>query len=231
MGIVYRIMAHSNSDKIIEEVRKSYNAVASPFARSRARDWSEFALFLPSIQGSILDAGCAHGRLVPFLQSHNMPLDNYIGIDISDELIAKAKSLYPALHFEQGNLTTIPYADECFDTVICSAVLHHIPEDKRMRVLNELLRVTKKGGTCMLLVWNAFYFKHLWKNIFMSYVRAIFSFGKNRAGDMYLPFFSKTVTRYVHAFTERELRTLLHKTGYKFTLQNTGKNFFIKISK
>ena len=220
---------------IIDSVRTTYNKVAVPFVASRVRDWNEFEIVISHVQKTdkILDAGCAHGRLVPALLAHGVEKENYTGIDISENLIAKARETFPDMHFDTGNVCDLPYEDNTFDIAISSAVLHHIPSHKlRARMIEELLRVVKPGGKIVLLVWNAFFFKHLWKSIFVSYLKYFFSFGKYDAGDMYLPFFGKENRRYVHAFTKQSLQKLLNKIScQKSTLEDTGKNFFILLEK
>jgi ubiquinone/menaquinone biosynthesis C-methylase UbiE len=220
---------------IIDSVRTTYNKVAGPFVASRVRDWSEFEIVLFHVQttDTVLDAGCAHGRLVPALLVHGVARENYTGIDISENLVAKARDTFSDMQFDIGDICNLPYNDNTFDVVISSAVLHHIPSQKlRIQMIQELVRVAKPDGKIILLVWNAFFFKHLWQSIFVSYLKYFFSFGKYAAGDMYLPFFGKENKRYVHAFTKRSLQKLLDKISCQKTiLQDTGKNFFILLEK
>lgn len=225
----------TQAKEIIDSVRNTYNKVALPFVASRARNWDEFAIILSHIQKSnkILDAGCAHGRLVPALLAHGIEKENYIGIDISENLIAKAHETFSDMRFDIGDVCKLPYDDNAFDIVISSAVLHHIPSHKlRLQMINELFRVAKPSGKIIFLVWNAFHFPHLWRPILSSYIKSLFTFGKYEAGDMYLAFFGKENRRYVHAFTKKSLQKLLQKIPcQKKTLKNTGKNFFILLEK
>ena len=57
---------------------------------------------------------------------------------------------------EQGDITALHYADDCFDFFICFHVLEHIPDEHR--ALSEMLRVLKPGGIAVLQVpidWSA----------------------------------------------------------------------------
>lgn len=48
------------------------------------------------------------------------------------------------------DITNIRYPDECFDTIICNAVLEHVADD--IRAISELYRVTKYGGVTIISV-------------------------------------------------------------------------------
>lgn len=227
-------MDQSDAKEIVASVKDAYNKVATPFVTSRTRDWEEFEIIVPYINSTItlLDAGCAHGRLVPTLLKHDLKKENYTGIDISENLINKAKELFSDMHFDIGDVCNLPYQDNMFDVTISSAVLHHIPsQELRVQMIQELVRVTKPGGKIILLVWNAFHFPHLWKPIAISYIKALFTFGKQGPGDMHLPFFGKDTKRYVHVFTIRSLKNLfvgiLGSNNQTVEIKNTGKNFFI----
>ena len=230
-----RYVNQTDAKKIVKSVKDVYNKVATPFVASRARDWNEFEIIAPHIDSNIklLDAGCAHGRLVPTFLKHNLKKENYVGIDISENLIEKAKQMFPDMHFDVGDVCNLPYEKGIFDIAISSAVLHHIPsQELRTKMIQELVRVTKPNGKIILLVWNAFYFPHLWKNIFLSYFKSFISLGTKESGDMYLPFFGKENRRYVHAFTKNSLSQLFKNVlGEKITIENTGQNFFILFEK
>lgn len=226
-------MEARKAEEIIDSVREVYNKVAVPFVASRKRDWSEFEMIIPHVSKGekLLDVGCAHGRLIPAFLKNEIDVKKYTGIDISENLIKEAKKLFPDTAFEVGNICNLPYQDKMFGTVISSAVLHHIPShDLRIQALKELARVTKENGKIIILVWNAFYFKHLWLPLCRSVLKSIFSLGKNDPYDLYLSFFGAENIRYVHAFTQGSLKNLLLESGVKkFSIEKTGKNFFIVI--
>ena len=53
-----------------------------------------------------------------------------------------------------GDVLHIPYEDETFDYTICIAVIHHLSTiEKRKKAIEEIMRVTKKGGKALILVW------------------------------------------------------------------------------
>ena len=228
-------MNEKKAQNIVESVKQVYNAVATPFIASRTRDWREFEVLIKNIpiDAHVLDAGCAHGRLVPLLLAHGITKENYTGIDISEKLITHARATFPEMSFTFGNVCVLPYEAERFDIVISSAVLHHIPSRAlRIAMIQEMYRVLRPDGKVHLLVWNAFYFPHLRKHIIWSYIKSIFTIGLHEAGDMNLTFFGKRNIRYVHAFTIHSLKKIFKDAGIaKIVIIPTGKNYYIIIKK
>ena len=100
---------------------------------------------------TILDAGCGQGRnLFYFL---NNGYDVY-GVDQSAEAIAQLQGLAGQLsgsikseNFQVGPVENMPFADEKFDLVISSAVLHFaVGLEHFESMLTEMWRVLKPGG-------------------------------------------------------------------------------------
>lgn len=95
---------------IINKVNKYYTQKIKQFGiDSKGVDWnskeSQFLRFeqLTKIilkdDFSILDYGCGYGSLIEFLKLKYKSF-NYLGIDISEEMIANAKQLYPDYEFK-----------------------------------------------------------------------------------------------------------------------------------
>ncbi|MDM5143303.1 putative methyltransferase YcgJ [Lactococcus lactis] len=49
------------------------------------------------------------------------------GLDISSEMIKIAQVKHPNFTFKQGSAQKIPFNNESFDLIICSASFHHFP--------------------------------------------------------------------------------------------------------
>jgi tellurite methyltransferase len=99
----------------------------------------------------ILDAGCGGGRnLVYFLKNG---FDVY-GIDPNPEAVAQvrllAKELAPQIptkNFTVAMAEALPFADDSFDLVICSAVLHFANDSNHFdAMLRSMWRTLKPGG-------------------------------------------------------------------------------------
>lgn len=100
----------------------------------------------------ILDLGCGNGRLFELFKGMNV---NYVGADVSENLLAAAKKKYPAAEFKKVDFLKLPFPDGSFDKIYCLSVFHHIPSrDFRLRFLAEIKRVLKPEGVLILTVWN-----------------------------------------------------------------------------
>jgi demethylmenaquinone methyltransferase/2-methoxy-6-polyprenyl-1,4-benzoquinol methylase len=75
------------------------------------------------------------------------------GIDLSEEMlaIARRKNKYRNLKLESGDATNLPYASNHFDVTCISYALHDMPGSFREKVLAEMFRVTRPGGTIMVI--------------------------------------------------------------------------------
>ena len=135
----------------IEEmyVKNVYNKIASEFDTTRYRPWTCVEEFLNTIpKGSIIgDIGCGNGKNMLYRKD----CLNY-GCDFSESLVNIC--LQKNLNVICGDILDIPYKNDSFDYTICIAVLHHLSTiEKRKKAIEELERVTKKGGKILVLVW------------------------------------------------------------------------------
>lgn len=105
---------------------------------------------LPS-GSSVLDAGCGSGRNLIYLLRSGYPV---FGVDENPRAVAQVRELaaqlapdLPAENFQVADLSRIPFPDQRFDAVICSAVLHFARDEAQFdRLLAEMWRVLRPGG-------------------------------------------------------------------------------------
>ena len=71
------------------------------------------------------------------------------GIDLSEDMlkIARKHNKYENLKFVSGDATSLPYDDNGFDVACVSLALHDMPAAIREKVVSEMVRVTRPGGT------------------------------------------------------------------------------------
>lgn len=106
----------------------------------------------PYIGSTVLEVGIGHGSLREFLPP---TVNQYIGVDIDDQLVREAKQRHPDdLYFCQ-DITSASFAPKIYDralvdTILCVNVLEHIKKDHA--ALANLLASLASGGHLFLLV-------------------------------------------------------------------------------
>lgn len=111
---------------------------------------------MPSKEGlKILDAGCGEGHLIERLYNRNKG-NSYYGIDIIDVALKKSKERCPFAKIEKMSVSDIRYNEEFFDVIICTEVIEHIYDYKK--VILEFKRLLKKGGYLIITFPN----ENLW---------------------------------------------------------------------
>ena len=76
-----------------------------------------------------------------------------IGVDLSAAMleVARRKRSAPNLTYSRADATALPFGVADFDVCCISFALHEMPEAVRERVLREMVRVTRPGGTVIVV--------------------------------------------------------------------------------
>ncbi|RMG88031.1 MAG: class I SAM-dependent methyltransferase [Bacteroidetes bacterium] len=118
----------------------------------------------------LLDAGCGQGRNSAIFIQKNIEI---YGIDKSEQAIASLRRKcrewnpqYPPERFTVADLSALPFPDNHFDFVVCSAVLH-FAENRNQFVqwFEEMVRTLRPGGI--------FWFRMTTKHTIEPYCRHI----------------------------------------------------------
>ena len=101
-------------------------------------------------KGTLLDLGCNIG-----VYTRHYKGGKFIGVDISESLIQKAKELNPEAEFRAGDVRNLNFIkSDHIDNILCSEAIEHIPDlDK---VFKEMRRVLKKDGKVLITTPNFF---------------------------------------------------------------------------
>lgn len=113
--------------------------------------------------GKFLDVACGTGEII-YRLGKEYPKSKFFGIDLSPEMIKKAKEKVKnenRIIFQVGTVDGIPFQDNTFDIVLCSEAFHHFEHPKR--ALKEMHRVLKKGGMFLLMdpAYDAFFQRNI----------------------------------------------------------------------
>ncbi len=221
-------MKEKYANEILEMSRRGYEEISHDFSQTRKVFWEELEFLGDYIENgnNVLDIGCGNGRFLEVLRGK---MFQYTGVDNSESLISCAKTWQGEKGvFVCASALDLPFEKEVFDVAVSFGVLHHIPSQKlRKQFLREANRVLKKDGMLILTVWN------LWNERLTPVIKKHAMqklLGKSQLDfkDVFLPFGKKENARYLHAFTKRELKKLLEKSGFKIDdlrlISRRGKN-------
>ncbi|GFH41896.1 SAM-dependent methyltransferase [Lactococcus hodotermopsidis] len=136
----------------------------------------------------VLDVGSATGKLLTLL-SEKSDFDGF-GLDISSEMTKLAQATYPKFEFVTGSAMQLPFENQSFDVIVCSASFHHFPNPETF--LAEVMRTLSVGGKLVIAEIRLPIFRQFY--------------------NWYLAQFSKEGDVKVYDFDE--LATLLEKAGF-----------------
>jgi len=165
--------------------------------------------------GNLLNVGCAHGPdFLPFAQTFELN-----GLDVSVAMLRQAMTYSAKFRFYvnliSGDALFLPFANNTFDWAISVATYHHIKGgQEREKAFEELRRVLKPKGEAFVTVWNRgqprFWF---------------------RSKEQRVPWRLKerTVYRYYHLFSYRELRKALIRSGWAIVAMSPEKSYHFPI--
>lgn len=144
----------------VDELRAvlSYNA---PHYINSAYDKWELNSILKSIGDvrgkKILDIACGVGRItIPLLEKGAF----VFALDNSDEMISitinktKQKKLTTNLTTIKSSADNIQLSNNSFDNIICVGLLEHLPDEIKIKVLEEILRLLKASSSAYLIINN-----------------------------------------------------------------------------
>lgn len=141
----------------------SYEYYVGRWSRLVAHEFIEW-LDVPE-KSKWLDVGCGTGALSQTILAQADP--GYVkGIDRSGDFIKTAQSKVntSALAFEVGDAQELPVLSEMYDIAVSGLVLNFVPEPLRM--VREMKRAVRSGGTVALYVWDYAgkmqFMRHFW---------------------------------------------------------------------
>ncbi|MDI6857418.1 MAG: methyltransferase domain-containing protein [Dehalococcoidia bacterium] len=107
-----------------------------------------------------LDAGCGIGSHTLLLAKAVAPTGHVTGVDMCPEFLARAREraaksrLSERVTFREGDISSLPFADDSFDWAWSVDCVGFIPTEP-VALLKELMRVVKPGASVAVLVWSS----------------------------------------------------------------------------
>jgi len=135
----WRLWRLRNSIEAADYDGRAYRSLIYPQRYWQQKRFKIITGMIGSQTDGILDVGCGSSKII-------QSLPGAVGLDYN---IAKLRYLR-RFHTQlvHGSIFGLPFADETFETVVCSQVIEHIPDTTF--AVSELLRVLKPGGRLIL---------------------------------------------------------------------------------
>jgi SAM-dependent methyltransferase len=142
----------------LKTTRAAYDTVAADYAEALRDNLAESPLdramldaFADRVKtggnGEVGDLGCGPGRVTDYLHSIGL---NAFGVDLSPEMIAVARRMYPGLRFSEGLMMSLDIKDGALGGVVAWYSIIHTPPELLPEIFAEFERVLAPGGQLLL---------------------------------------------------------------------------------
>jgi len=212
-----------------------YDAHAEKYYHTRNKHRTDADIFLDEIKNSgkktisILEFGCGSGRLLVHLTQLKWIKINYVGVDISKNLLSFAKKQISWKAVPKNIMATFVCDDiahylkwlkqESFDFFIGIASFQHIPTTKeRFFVIKNVYRILKYEGKLLMTnrSFSWWFFRKYQKDFLHSLRKYIITFGKQQWNDLMIPRKNGNVIarRFYHIYTLAELKKIISQSWF-----------------
>jgi ubiquinone/menaquinone biosynthesis C-methylase UbiE len=149
-----------------------------------------------------------------------------VGVDISKDFVEiarkNAKEAGVDVEFHQGNAAGLPFSDDMFQFIICTAAFKNFKEP--LKALQEMHRVLKPGGTALIVDMN--------RNISDQEIESLTTNMGVKGGEAL--FMKLTFKHFLRkgAYSKDEFNNLISKTEFKeYDIKESGVGFQIYLRK
>jgi demethylmenaquinone methyltransferase/2-methoxy-6-polyprenyl-1,4-benzoquinol methylase len=135
---------------MFDRIASFYDVTNSVMTAGLHHKWRKRAVDLAAVGpgNRVLDIATGTGDLAIELASRVGP-ENVIGSDFSEEMLARARTKAPAIHFETGNALDLNFGDDEFDAATVGFGIRNFSDLDRG--LSEMKRVVRPGGRVVVL--------------------------------------------------------------------------------
>jgi SAM-dependent methyltransferase len=219
----------------MNSLKEQYDQIAPAFSESRKKYlWPELIAYLTRLKAGqrVLDMGAGSGRLYK-----NLPTNiEYIGLDISLEMLKEAKKNNPGATFFEADVLDTKSLNNLglFDHIFIIALAHHLDQHELTNLFLSIKSKLKPNGFAILSCWRLlnrkYFFAHI-RQIFtkikrtnLRYIEIPFSISDGRKTI-------KSIKRTCYAYDIFKLRYLAQRAGLKVITHSLSKaNIWLEFS-
>ncbi len=217
---------------ILRQINRTfYDELGPSFSVTRGQIQPGVKRLLPTMleQTRVLDLGCGNGTLAEALALANYA-GAYVGLDGSQSLLGFAEERlrqYPLLRaeFQQADLLAGQFQDiymeQSWPLIVCFATLQHLPSQQaHLAFFKQAAQALEPNGQLMLSCWQIHNSERLVKHIQPWSIVGLDPEDLD-AGDLLMDWRGQDSQipglRYVHEFSEAELKVLGERAGLALT--------------
>lgn len=169
----------SKIKNIFTHIASSYDQANKAITMGMDSQWRNSLVLWSQAQNSskILDCATGTGALA-FAFAKKFPKAKIVAVDFCPEMLkmalhVKEKNNLPSVQFQMADIHELAFADQTFDITTMAYGLRNVEDP--IKVLKEMIRVTKKNGYIMILetgkpFWFLFPFFHLYCHYLMPWI-------------------------------------------------------------
>jgi len=167
--------------KFIQDTQAGYDAVSHEYAERFKDEMNDKPFDRDCLDrlarevgelGPVCDLGCGPGQIARYLHRQGVKT---LGVDLSAQMVAEASRLNPEIHFHQGDMLSLPDADNSWGGIAAFYCIIHIPREQIVDALREMKRVLKPGGMILITFHIGTEIEHV-DNFFEKPVNLDFAF-------------------------------------------------------
>lgn len=95
----------------------------------------------------VWDFGCGPGNTTRFLTDCGLVIS---GLDLSEGILAQARTAHPDIIFRQGDILALDFADDSVAGIVAFYAIVHFTEEQVEKAFREVFRVLRPGGVFLL---------------------------------------------------------------------------------
>lgn len=210
--------------KIIARIEKDSYENKSPLLQKKDKShWASRASNTATRRLRIVDLGCGDGRLLWYLQENIDYEIEYVGVDISFELLQLANKKYPhARRIHQDMVYFLKNTpQEYFDAIVSVASFHHLPTSQdRWTALGFIYYTLAYEGSVIMTnrCYSDWFREKYKKEIRKALVKSLYTLGKSSKNDILIPRkandWTLVANRLYHIFWYHELKNIFAQSGF-----------------